>query len=168
MMSLGDVMKRFLIPLILASLIGFCLAKFLFMQYDGGRSVTPVLGRGTPLYLIMQGVYSSKEEMEKKVTSFTQYIYSENDGQFYAYIGVTAKKENADKLLAHFKGKGYPTEIKETTNKNESFLNILEQYDSLLEQTSDTKTIDTICSQVLGKYKEGEKNDSNNQTTSQS
>ena len=37
---------------------------------------------------------------------------------------------------------------------NISFITVLDQYEMLLEQTTDTKIIKSICNQILSKYEE--------------
>ena len=76
------------------------------------------------------------------------------EDKYYTYIGITKNKENCDKLKGFFEKMGYITYIKEFNVDSEAFIEVLNQYDNLLLQTDDEKTIKAICIQVLGKYEE--------------
>lgn len=147
-------MKKLIMPVLCASLIGFILGYFMFKQYDGLRPIIPVNAETKTLYFIQQGVYSSMENVEKNTTSFPNYIYQQENDKYYVYIGITKYKENAEKIKEYYKQQGYITYIKEISINNQEFIETLEQYDALISQTTDTSTYPTICNQVLTKYKE--------------
>ncbi len=130
------------------------MGKFMLDQYAMSEKDATASLTSDTVYFIQQGVYSSKESMEESVTNIAYYIYSEQDGKYYVYVGMTLKSENAEKLKSYFNGLGYDIYIKEFMISNESFLEVLQQYDLMLENTEDTNTISAICSQVLGKYEE--------------
>lgn len=142
-------------PFLLAVATGFFLGKFMFNQYDTQISIKSVFNnKSSKVYLIQQGVYSSKDSMEKNNINLESYIYEEKENKYYVYIGITSLQDNASKLKDYFESKGYNIYVKEITLDNGSFLSSLEQYDDLLLQTNDDKAIQEICSQVLFKYKE--------------
>lgn len=143
-----------LYPFLFCVLLGGLMGKFMLDQYKVKEEEVSVAFASSNVYFIQQGVYSSIESMEENINNVAYYIYNENDGKYYAYIGMTLKKENAEKLKNYFKNIGYETYIKEFTVNNASFLEVLQQYDLMLENTEDTNTISAICSQVLGKYEE--------------
>ncbi len=143
-----------LYPIILCIVVGGLMGKFMLDQYAMSEKDATASLTSDTVYFIQQGVYSSKESMEESVTNIAYYIYSEQDGKYYVYVGMTLKSENAEKLKSYFNGLGYDIYIKEFMISNESFLEVLQQYDLMLENTEDTNTISAICSQVLGKYEE--------------
>lgn len=143
-----------LYPLIFCILLGGLMGKFMLDQYETNEKEISVALTSNTVYFIQQGVYSSKESMEENINNVSYYIYNESDGQYYAYIGMTLKTENTEKLKNYFKGIGYDTYVREFTINNASFLEVLQQYDLMLENTDDSNTISAICSQVLGKYEE--------------
>ena len=155
-------MKKYIVPIISALLVGFLLAKFTIDQYDKKESLKTVFNNAETLYFIQQGVYSSKESMESNMTDFAYYIYNLDGDKYYTYIGITKNAENCEKLKGFFEKMGYITYIKEFDVNDEAFIEVLNQYDNLLQQTSDENTIKAICSQVLSKYEElilNERND---------
>jgi len=147
-------MKKYIVPIISALLVGFLLAKFTIDQYDKKESLKTVFSNSETLYFVQQGVYSSKESMESNMTDFAYYIYNLQDSKYYTYIGITKNKENCEKLKGFFEKMGYITYIKEIDVDSDAFIEVLNQYDNLLEQTDDENTIKAICSQVLSKYEE--------------
>ena len=151
---MGDVMKKYFFPILFALVIGFLLAFIVLKQYQNVSLTLPTLASSEKLYFLQQGVYSSKESMEKNTSGLEHYIYSFENNQYYVYVGITRIKENADKLKGFFTEKGYSIYIKELSIQNQKFLAILDQYDSLLQETQDTKMYTTICGQVLSKYEE--------------
>ena len=153
-------MKKYILPIISALLIGFLFAKFTIDQYNKKENITTVFNNSTKLYFIQQGVYSSKESMETNMADFAYYIYNIKDNQYYTYIGITGDKENSEKLKGIFDELGYITYIKEVNVSNEGFIEVLRQYDNLLKKTTDKKIIKAICSQILSKYEELILNDS--------
>lgn len=133
--------------------IGFLMGSFMLQQYNKEETNT-VFSENTEIYFIQLGVYSSKESMEENVKDIAYYIYSEQDGQYYVYIGMTASESNKEKLSSYFHNIGYDTYAKKYEINNTAFLEILKQYDLMLENTNEGSTISAICSQVLGKYEE--------------
>ena len=123
-------------------------------QYDGKEKVEPVFNTGEKVYFIQQGVYSSKESMETNVTDFAYYIYNIENDKYYVYIGATMDNKNITKLQGFYKDMGYDIYVKEVNITDEAFLQVLNQYDILLNKTTDKPTIKAICSQVLSKYEE--------------
>lgn len=147
-------MKKYIVPILSALLVGFFLAKFMIDQYDKKQSLKTVFNDSETLYFIQQGVYSTKDNMEKSMNDFAYYIYNIENDKYYTFIGITKLKENSAKLKGFYEKLGYITYIKEVSVDNNSFIEILEQYDKLLQTTDDNNTIKAICSQVLSKYEE--------------
>lgn len=146
-------MKKYVFPVTLALLIGLFMSAFFINQYDDAGSIKINTG-SEKIYYIQHGVYSSKDSMLTAMTDFENYIYSEEDGNYYAYVGISKNKENALKIKKYFNDKGYDAYIKEKKADNEGFLTILGQYDNILAETDNADTIKVICNQVLAKYEE--------------
>lgn len=146
---------KFLFPLISAIVIGFLLGKFMFNQYDSKSKIKTVFNdKGEKVYFLQQGVYSSKENMEKNTASFDSYIYDLIDDKYYVYVGITKNEQNVEKLQGFFKDMGYIIYVKEFNIDNVSFLESLENFDTMLSNTDSNKTIKSITSQILSKYEE--------------
>lgn len=151
----GDIMiKKYIIPILLALLVGLILGRFVLNQYEFEGRIVPVVNTNKKAYFIQQGVYSSKESMEENVKSFPYYIYMIDQDKYYVYIGITLLEENMNKIKGYYQEKGYNTYVKEISVNNSDFITVLEQYDSLLKESNDKEVIGTVCSQVLNKYEE--------------
>ena len=146
-------MKKYLFPVTISLLIGISMAYFIIKQYEG----TPILAvssNAETLYYVERGIYSDLENMENNMKDFTDYIYNTENNQYHTYIGITTNKENALKIQNYYKNLGYDTNLVEKITDNKEFINILKQYDELLNKTDDSESIKTICNQVLAKYEE--------------
>lgn len=141
---------RFIIPMIGAVLLGYFVGKYFFTDsktQDAFQEVGDV-------YLLQQGVYSTKEVMEENVASLDDYLYQEEDGKFYVYLGITGKEENATKLKEMFEGKGISIYVKPSIISNASFLTQLMQYDVLLNSCETEEAIDNVRKAILESYRE--------------
>lgn len=126
----------------------------MFNQYGNLESTTAISNKGETLKFIQVGVYSSKESMEEAMKDYNYYIYRIKDKMYYSYIGITKSEENLKKLKNHFKEKGIDIYVTDIYIDNIMFLETLDQYEKVLKETNDSKTIDAVCSQVLSKYEE--------------
>lgn len=142
------------LPLILCLTVGFFMGKLMFSQYDDKQGLKLVTSASEKVYFIQQGVYSSKESMEENTSNLTYYIYTIDNDRYYVYIGITKNEENLDKLKGYFDSLGYNIYVKEFYISSESFITVLEQYETMLSETNDSKIIGAICSQILSKYEE--------------
>lgn len=152
--NIGDNMKKYIMPIFLALIVGLILGRFVLNQYEFEGKIVSTISKSKNAYFIQQGVYSSKESMEENLKDFAYYIYMIDDGKYYVYIGITFLEENMTKIKGYYKEKGYNTYVKEISVNNENFITVLEQYDSLLKESADSEVIGTVCSQVLNKYEE--------------
>lgn len=133
--------------------IGIFLGNFMLSEYKRGSNTNETFNQLKSVTYFEQGIYNSKEEMEENTTSISYYIYSENNGKYYVYVGMTGESDNIEKLTNYFNSKGYSVNTKTYDVYNAAFLEVLAQYDLMLkESTGDT--IGSIESQVLGKYEE--------------
>ena len=141
-------------PIISAIIIGISLAKFMFNQYDYEEKIGTVFKNGEKLMFVMNGIYSSKDEMEASCSSLKSYIYSLENDKYYVYLGITKNLENFDKLKGYFNRKGYDVSERTLNINNDSYIELLDQYDILLSKTNDDDVIEAIASQSITKYKE--------------
>lgn len=146
-------MKKYLFPVTISLLIGISMAYFIIKQYEG-MPILAVSSNAETLYYVERGIYSDLENMENNMKDFTDYIYNTENNQYHTYIGITTNKENALKIQNYYKKLGYDTNLVEKITDNKEFINILKQYDELLNKTDDSESIKTICNQVLAKYEE--------------
>ena len=92
--------------------------------------------------------------MEHGTITLSNYIYNEINNKFYVYIGITNDKDNLVKLTNYFSKLGYNVYTEEFLVTNSRFLEVLKNYDSILNNTDDDVVIASISSQVLTKYEE--------------
>jgi len=146
-------MKKYLLTFVVALIIGFFLSNFFLKQYDDFEGIK-VSNKGETLYFIQYGVFSTLESLEENTISLQNYVYNKQDNLYYVYVGITKLKENAEKIVNHYKNIGNETIIKEYGISNKSFLGLLENYDTVLKNTTDETAISSIINQVLVKYEE--------------
>lgn len=146
-------------PVVLCILIGFFMGTFLFNQYN--TKVDSVALTGENLYFIQAGVFSSEDQMKEAMKNTTYYIYTKENNMYYSYIGITKNKKNLEKLQEFYTSIGYDIYVREIFVSNLSFLTVLEQYDLLLNETTDNNVVKSIENQVINKYEELVLNDKN-------
>ena len=146
-------MKKYTLPIFISLSLGVFMAYFIIHQYESLDGIT-VSNMASKIYYIQSGVYSDKANMENNMKDFTNYIYNVEDNMYYTYVGVSAFKDNAEKIQKYYKDIGYDTLIEEKIVDNHDFMEILSQYDEILSKTSDNESIKVICNQVLAKYEE--------------
>lgn len=150
--KIGDIMNlKSITPAILCILVGFFMSDFMFRQYSKEETVSKENGN---VYFMQIGVYSSLENMKENLKNIETYIYEEKDGLFYAYVGIVKTSENLEKVEGYFKSLNYVIYRKEKRVTNLAFLEVLNQYDVMLKETTDEKTIKAIMNQVISKYEE--------------
>ena len=146
-------MKKYLFTFLIALVIGFFLSNFFINQYDDFKGIK-VSNKGIELYFIQYGVFSSLESMEDNTISLQNYVYNNVDNLYYVYIGITKTKENSEKIMNYYKTLGYETIVKKYIISNDDFINLIENYDNVLKETTDNTAIASIINQGLIKYEE--------------
>lgn len=149
-----------IIPAILCILVGFFMSNFMFNQYEK-ETISKVSNEKNTVYFLQIGVYSSLDSMKENLKNVETYIYEEIDDLFYAYVGILKDDSNLEKVEGYFKDLNYVIYRKEKKISSASFIEILNQYDLMLKETTDTKTIGIIMSQIISKYEELVLNDQN-------
>ena len=162
------MVKKYLVPGLTCVVIGVCLGVFFFKQYNPKEQPSdPVSSEiETTVTFLQLGVYSSEESMKDNMKGLSYYTYNVTDGKYYVFGGITKNQENLEKLKGYYKDLGYNSYAKDFTVKSAAFIEVLNQYDLMLKETTDQKTIGAICSQVIAKYEELVNNDKNEGTTS--
>ena len=149
------VMKKYIYSIFLAILVGIVFGKFMINQYQNPNSnIIPVLSNSFKIYFLELNSYQTEDEMKKGMAGFPYYIYMLKDEKYYAYIGITKSEKNLEKIKGYYEKKGYVITVRDYKIENEAFLTVLEQYDTLLEESNDDTVIEGVCSQVLTKYEE--------------
>ncbi len=145
---------KYFFPILVALIMGFILGYYIYEKYDNKNKIQTVFNNSNELYFIQLGVYKNKDNMENKMKSLSYYIYSKEDDLYHAFGCITHDKNNLTKIKGYYNSIKYNIYEKKYQVDNDGFLTVLDQYDELLKQTNDDKTIEAICSQVLSKYEE--------------
>ena len=153
-------MKKYLFTFLIAIVTGFFLSYIFINQYNDFNGIT-VSKTVENVYFIQYGVFSSLESMEKETITLTNYIYSKIDDMYFVYVGITKNSDNANKIINYYKNLGYETIIKKYQIANNTFLQILDNYDKVLLETDDSTTISSLINQVLIEYEKEEINGQN-------
>jgi len=126
-------------------LVAFVCAEFVYEKYQKSYALEP------NIYFLQQGVYTDSKNIRNIAAN---YITVEQDNKFYTYIGMTTKKENAEKIQELYKKKNIPIYIKSENIQNQEFLSELSQYDILLKNTNNEEEITNILETILSTYEE--------------
>lgn len=147
-------MKKYIVSILFGLLIGFFLGKTLLEEYDNFNGIKSVSSNGISAYFIKYGEYKTLEDLEKETLTLTNYIYTEKDGIYSVYIGITTKEKNLEKLVAYFEQLNYKVTTEEYVITDKEYINYLENADKLLENTTESTVIGEVSSQILSKYEE--------------
>ncbi len=142
---------RVMVAMVGAILVGYFLGKVVF---DGTLPTEVTFYESGSVFFLQEGVYSSKEAMEKEVEDLDQYLYRVEDGKYCVYLGVTSKKENAEKVQQLYQEEGKSIYIKEQSMNNQDFLSNLVQYDILLSSSNTKQEIESVLKAILASYRE--------------
>lgn len=145
-------LKKFFVTVLLAILIGIIFGKIMFNQYDG--KLKEVFNEEEKVYFLQQGVYSSLESVSKNTATVNHYVVEKDDSYYRVYAGITKNEKNIDKIREVLIAAGNDIYVRELNLNQASFLDILTQYDLLLEKTDEKTQILQIQKQVLNQYKE--------------
>lgn len=136
----------------IAILLGIILGKYIFNQYK--EDVIDTMNvTNNQIYIMQYGVYKNEDNMKESAKELKNYFYYTDEKGYHVIIGITTKESLKDKIVDSYDIK---TDIymKKIQLDNEEFLRLLEQYDSLIEQTTDKDIIVSAEKQILSKYEE--------------
>lgn len=145
---------KYLKSIFLCIITGFCMGFFLYNGYEKVGKIVPTIKEGENAYFIKIGSYASEEKMESSLKNIDNYIYKIEEDTFHAYVGITQKKENTNKIREYYQNLGYVTNVETYPITGETFLSALRTYDEMLEKAEDGKVIENIINGVLAKYEE--------------
>ena len=144
-------MKKSVLEIFICLILGLCLSKIMYDSYNSKETIKASLNQ-EKIYLIQIGKFKNKKKMKEKLENINNYIYEKHNDLYYPYVGIT--QSNVQKLKSFFKKQGYDVYLKQINCNNLEFLNTLNNYDKLLENAKDEKTILEIENQTINNYKE--------------
>lgn len=143
-------MKKTLIWIFIAVLSGLLLGNFTFSRYESLNSQNVMKQEDNKIYMIRYKTYDDIENMIDDMTNLERYVYIKNDNIYITYIGITKTKENAKKIVDLYKEKDLKIETHDIYN--DEFLQNLTEYEKLLNESIDEKSILIIQNQILSCY----------------
>jgi hypothetical protein len=145
-------MKKLILSIFLAILIGLIFSKIVFNQYN--KELVEVFADEEIIYVFQQGVYSNLENVAKYTKNSNFYIVEEDDPYFRVYVAITKNKQYINKIKEVFIELGNDIYVRELKVNNLAFLELLAQYDKLTANSETAEQILQIQKQVLSKYEE--------------
>lgn len=143
---------KFLIPIVCSIVIGFLLGKVFFDEYD--KNYISVFDEKEMIYFIQLGVYKNIDSIKENLSNYEEYLVENEEDGYHVYVGITKTKENAEKIKVYYEKQGNNVYIKRKAIDNESFLNILDEYDKITTIASNEKDLISIEKIVLSNYEE--------------
>lgn len=140
--------KSFIIPLLAAIFVGFLSSRMVYAIYN------PKKQSNYNSYFIQYGVYSDENVLKEELKKLKAYTISKEKDKTYVYLGITTKKDNADKIKKVYEKKGIETYIKRRNVASIEFLKNLEQYDILVDSVSKDEDLISILNVILSTYEE--------------
>ena len=153
---------KFLIPISFSILIGFLFGQVIFSNYEKSNISVNTFNEGEKVYFIQIASSSSKDDLTN-ITSYENYLCLLENNTYYLYGGITKSKEISNIISDAYKNKKFNTKIVTKYINNNTFINILTEYDKVVKISSNSDDLFTIERIVLSNYKEVVlQNESNN------
>lgn len=145
-------MKKYIAPVLCSVCLGFFMGFFLCNQYDQKVEIKTIFSQSETFYFLQSGVYSSLESMQQSVGKLTNYIYTEQDGKYYVYVGITSTEENMLKIKGIYEQLGYSIYSKQVDVSSKEFSNFVKECDEMLKQTTESEAVLKIEQEILASY----------------
>lgn len=143
-------MKKKMVIIFIFLLSGIIVGNNLYKKVD--LKLIQTFSESNEFYLLQEGIYSNKDSMQKDTRDISPKIYEVKDDKYYVYVGITSKIENANKIKDIYIKDGININIKKIKIKDEEFINSINQFDILIENTDNKEEILTIEEVVLSSY----------------
>lgn len=143
-------MKKILLIVLLAVLVGSSFAIYMFM--DINDSVKSVIATpNTGVYAFQAGVFSVYENAQKVANQFEDsYIYQDDD-KYRVFLAIYQDQEIVDHMSKYYKENNIDVYLKKI-NANNEFLDQLNKYEALLKETTDKNTYISANKSILGVF----------------
>lgn len=141
-------MKKNLAILLFFLITGLFIGNNIYNRID----ILPTFKEDNTFYLLQQGIYSDKDTMQKETRDINPKIYELKDDKYYVYVGITGNNENLEKLKDIYTKQNIEIYTKKIKLSDEDFINNINQFDILIENTNNTDEILTIEEVVLSNF----------------
>ena len=133
-------------------IIGILIGKYVFNQYNDD-AINTIKESEEIVYLMQYGVYKNENNMIESTKKLANFLYYKDDDGYHVLIGITKNKKNKQKIVDSY-GLSVNIYMKEVKINNREFIELLNQYDILIDQTNDKNIIINSQKQILSKYEE--------------
>lgn len=137
---------------VISIIIGILIGKYVFNQYNED-TINTMKETEEIIYLMQYGVYKNESNMIESTKKLTNYLYYKDEAGYHVLIGITKNKKNMKKIVDSYK-LSVNIYMKEVKINNREFLELLNQYDTLIDQTNSDEIIINSQKQILSKYEE--------------
>lgn len=144
-------MKKKVLSILFAIIFGLLIGKGIINKYDN-NSIVAAKTFDNEVYAILYGSYNSLKEVDENTRELDKYIYIEEGNLYYVYLALTKTKENAVKFKNVYKDLNNKVSIVKISIDNNEFILNLEEYEKLLNETTDKNSLIIIENQILACY----------------
>ena len=144
-------MKKKVLSILFAIIFGLLIGKGIINKYDN-NSIVAAKTFDNEVYAILYGSYNSLKEVDENTRELDKYIYIEEGNLYYVYLALTKTKENAVKFKNIYKDLNNKVSIVKINIDNNEFILNLEEYEKLLNETTDKNSLIIIENQILACY----------------
>ena len=141
--------KGFILPIILALLIGYLCANYVLALYEEENTYPK-----TNIYFLQAGAYDNISSTKDELININNKLTVKEKGKYYTYIGITKDASIALKIKELYKNNNINLFIKNVRINNNDFLTELEQYDILLKNSKTFDEINSVLKTILATYEE--------------
>ena len=141
--------KGFILPIILALLIGYLCANYVVALYEEENDITK-----TNIYFLQAGAYDNISSTKDELININNKLTVKEKGKYYTYIGITKDASIALKIKELYKNNNINLFIKNVRINNNDFLTELEQYDILLKNSKTFDEVNSVLKTILATYEE--------------
>lgn len=138
--------------ILIAIIIGLLLGRYTYSQYKEENMMT-IKQTNDNVYLVQVGVYKDINIMKESSKKLKYYLYYKDKKGYHVLIGITKNKNNMKKIGDSFEVLSN-IYMKRVKIENQDFLELLDQYDDLINQTDNKEIIINAQKQILSKYEE--------------
>ncbi len=139
--------------ILMAVIIGVLIGKYIYNGYEKEVTTAFAENKKENIYLLQYGVYSSNESMIQNTKNLKKYFYYVDNNNYHVLIGITKEKKLKDKIVDAYNIND-EIYLKQVKVDNLEFIELLNQYDILVENSNNKSTILNSQNQILSKYEE--------------
>lgn len=143
------IIKGVGVPLVVSILFGFVSGKLVYSIYNEELENKLSSSR---LYLIESGKYLTYDSMREE-NSGNNYVYYKDDDGYKTVVGITRDENNIDKIMSLYSD---DMVVEEYYVSNELFNEKQNEYDLILNNTSDIYEVKEVVDNILDLYREDE------------